>query len=127
MILLSFRSVFAVPRLGEDVDILHTFATLKKFDVPLDVEKYVKKYQAAVAKSPYKGEVKPLDEVSADIRLCTRSILSDPSGLDTVNYGAYRLPLDEICIPIAEMLLRDLESCPNRLPHPICLWKNFFL
>ncbi|KAH3756639.1 hypothetical protein Pelo_11580 [Pelomyxa schiedti] len=101
MVLLSFRTVFETPKVGTDVDVLHTFKALNDFDVDKSVLDFVKGYLAEVKRTPWKATPKPLD------------VVKQKTMMGSINYQDHRVVLEELCSLLVEQLIADRESLPS--------------
>eukprot|EP01105_Mastigella_eilhardi_P015166 TRINITY_DN3450_c0_g1_i2.p1 TRINITY_DN3450_c0_g1~~TRINITY_DN3450_c0_g1_i2.p1 ORF type:complete len:911 (+),score=169.33 TRINITY_DN3450_c0_g1_i2:375-2735(+) len=105
MVLLSFWAVFAVPRVGVDVDELVTFRTLDRSRMPLpdQAATWLKEYARDVRRKPFAAHVRPL------------SLLRQALDFGNNDYARYRLDLAEVCALLLEKI-GLLLTTPRPLP-----------
>ncbi|KAH3743523.1 hypothetical protein Pelo_15070 [Pelomyxa schiedti] len=109
MVTMSFRAVFTKPSVGKDVDELCAFQAITDFKVEQSIASFLQQYILEAKKKPFGTAIIPLNEVKRS------------TGLDTVDYQQYRLPLEEVALPLVERIITYRNTIPPKLPTPTYL------
>ncbi|KAH3723174.1 hypothetical protein Pelo_18122 [Pelomyxa schiedti] len=107
MAMLSFHATFQIPTIGADVDFLHSFRLLTEYEAEPSIIQFLESYSQRVKENPFNCEPVSLEEIL--------------SVLKSTDFNHLRLPLEEVCPPLVNVITKILDTTPPNLPQPLFL------